>query len=101
MDCKTARLLLLFDRPRAGEMGDDEARALQEHLALCGACAAAARAERRQDAHLGRATRDLPVPEGLRGRLVDRLAADRGARDRRRMLHGARALAAAAALLLV
>jgi hypothetical protein len=80
MDCKTARLLFLhFQRPRAGELDDDEATALNNHLAGCLDCAGLARTEQAVDAHLGRAMRAVEVPDGLRTRLVEHLAAERDA----------------------
>jgi hypothetical protein len=102
MDCKTARLLLSFHRPRAGDLDADDARALEEHLAVCAACDAASRAERRLEQHLGKAMRAVEVPDGLRTRLLDRLAAERPPvpfpRPRRRFW---KPLVAAASLLLV
>ncbi|HXG10141.1 MAG TPA: zf-HC2 domain-containing protein [Gemmataceae bacterium] len=98
MDCKTARLLLDFARPR--ELDPDEALALESHLARCPECEALAQAERRLDEHLGRAIRDVAVPEGLRRRLLDRLAAERGRRHRRGVAWIVR-LAVAAAILAV
>jgi hypothetical protein len=97
MDCKTARLLLDFARP--GELDAAEADALEAHLAGCAECEALARAERQLDRHLGRAVSRVDVPAGLRGRLLARLEADRGAVHRRWAGHGLRAAAAAAALL--
>jgi hypothetical protein len=101
MDCKTARLFLYFDRPRAGELDRAEADALQAHLASCLDCAATARPEQALDVHLGRAMRAVEVPEGLRGRLLERLAAERDATYRRWIGHGLRVVAAAAALVLL
>jgi hypothetical protein len=101
MDCKTARLLLEFHRPRAPELDPMEAHPLDEHLARCPECDTFARDERRLDDHLGRALRQVEVPPGLQVRLLDRLAADRADRLRRRIGHALRGLAAAAALLLI
>jgi hypothetical protein len=100
MDCRTARLLLDFARPRPAELPADEAAALEGHLTGCPECEAAARAERQLDDHLGRAVRAVHVPEGLRGRLLDRLAADRRAWRRRWVKRGAGALALAASVVL-
>ncbi len=99
MDCKTARLLLDFRRPRVGELPADEAAALEHHLASCPDCGAAGLAERRLDDALGRAVRDVPLPDGLRERLLARLATERRAALRRRVLRLTPALAAAASLL--
>lgn len=84
MDCKTARLLLDYARPTSAELDPGEAAALEGHLAACADCDAATRAERQLDDHLGRAVRDVPLPDGLRDRLLDRLAAERRAWYRRK-----------------
>jgi hypothetical protein len=101
MDCKTARLLLDFDRPGASELERADAAALEDHLAGCSQCDAWALAERPFDAALGQAMRQVEVPDGLRAQLLARLEAERGAWYRRWYGHGFRALAAAAALLLL
>jgi hypothetical protein len=100
MDCKTARVLLDFHRPRVGELAPDEAIALERHLATCPECDAANRAERRLDDHFGRVMRDVPLPDHLRERLLTRLREERAAALRRKLAWGARALVAAAVLLL-
>jgi hypothetical protein len=102
MDCRTARLLLDFVRPRPSELAADEAAALEGHLSGCPECDSQARVERQLEDHIGRAVRDVPEPEGLRGRLLERLAAERQAWNRRWILRGtgiATAAAAAAVLL--
>ncbi len=99
MDCKTARLLLEFHRPRASELPADEAAELTRHLASCPDCDGADRIERRLDEHLGQAMRDVPLPERLRERLVERLREERGAIVRRRLAWATRATAIAATLL--
>ncbi len=101
MDCKTARLLLDFDRPGASELERADADALEGHLAACPQCEALAQADRPFDAALGHAMRQVEVPDGLRAQLLARLEAERGAWYRRWYGHGFRALAAAAALLLL
>lgn len=97
MDCKTARLLLEFAQPGDAELDEAEAQALRDHLHECPECAVVAAAERRADEHLGRAVRDVPVPEGLRERLLSRLGRERDAWWKRWALHK---VAAAAALFL-
>jgi hypothetical protein len=99
MDCKTARLLLEFQRPRGGELPADEAAALEGHLAGCPDCDAAFRTERRLDDYFGRAVRDVPLPDRLRERLLGRLQEERSAAVRRKLAWAARGLAVAAALL--
>jgi hypothetical protein len=100
MDCKTARLLLDFQRPRAGELPADDAAALEGHLAGCPDCDAICRTERRLDDYFGRAVRDVPLPDGLRERLLGRLQEERSAAVRRQLAWAARGLAVAAALLI-
>jgi len=90
-------MLLAFARPWSPELDADEAGALRDHLAGCPACAAQAERAQRADDQLGRAVRAVPMPEGLHGRLLDHLAAERAVRRRRRVL---RVAAVAAALLL-
>jgi hypothetical protein len=99
MDCKTARLLLEFTGPRRpAELEAGDAAALESHLLGCPDCAGAARAERGADEVLGRAMRDVPVPAGLRTRLLTHLEAERDVRYRRRSQRWLGAGAAAAAL---
>ena len=100
MDCRTARLLAEFQRPRSGELPPDEANALECHLASCPECDAAVRAERRLDEHFGPALRDVPVPDGLRERLLSRLREARLAPIRRKLAWTARGVAVAATLLI-
>jgi hypothetical protein len=101
MDCKTARLLLDYGRPRADELAPAEAAALETHLTGCGDCGDAARSERGVDAALGRAMRKVEAPDGLRAAILARLADDQSDRRRRWFRHGLRWAAAAAALVLL
>jgi hypothetical protein len=80
MDCKTARLLLNFARPLSTELEASDAEALHGHLADCPTCGPQAEAERLADDRIGQAVRAVPVPDGLRERLLARLAAERDAR---------------------
>jgi hypothetical protein len=100
MDCRTARLLLEFARPALSELPPSDGDALEEHLAGCTDCDALARAEREADARLGQAMRTVPLPDGLRDRILSRLEADRADQRRRRIGWVVR-LAAAAAILFV
>jgi hypothetical protein len=101
MDCRTAHLLLDFHRPPT-ELEAGEAEALENHLIDCTACARLARDERRLDEHLGRAMRDVALPEGLRDRLVARLNTPQTLPlPPRRFGRGAWSFTAAAAILLL
>jgi hypothetical protein len=93
-----ARLLLEFTHPGGCELRPAEAAALETHLHTCSECDAVARAERRVDEHIGRSMREVPLPVGLRQRVMDRLARDRSVAWRR---WGLRAVGSAAALVLV
>jgi hypothetical protein len=98
MDCKTAHLLLDFNRPTPTELEASEAEALDNHLIDCPACARLARDERRLDEHVGQAMRDVAVPAGLRDRLVAGLRrAETLPLPRRRFSRGAWSLAILAA----
>jgi hypothetical protein len=99
MDCKTARLLFDFARPKPAELAGDDAADLEGHLGACAECHAVARGQRQLDDHLGRAIRDVPVPDGLRDRLLERLAAERRAWYHRLAKRAGAAAAAAAVLL--
>jgi hypothetical protein len=101
MDCKTARLLLDYARPMPAELPGGDVAALESHLTACPECEAVARAERQADDHLGRAVRDVPVPDGLRDRLLARLRAERRRWYRRRLLWTGGTQAAAAAGVLI
>lgn len=101
MDCKTAQLLLHFASPCRTELEGGEAEDLESHLAECPQCGALAQAERRADNRIGQAVRAVPVPEGLRGRLLAQLDAERDAWYRRRVRRGLAVLASAAAVLLL
>lgn len=101
MDCKTARLLLDFARPKASELEAEEAAALENHLDHCPDCHRQARGQRQLDACLGKAMRQVEVPAGLRDQLLARLESEHGDWYRQRFAHGARLIAAVAAGLLL
>jgi hypothetical protein len=101
MDCSNARLFLFFNTPAGADLAGPEAEELRRHLAQCSECHALAGAEQRLDQHLGRAMRDVAIPDGLRGRILQRVAAERGEWNRRWAAHAARAVAGIAALVLV
>jgi hypothetical protein len=101
MDCRTARHLLEFSRPRLTELEGCDQDALNGHLAVCPDCDAMARAEREADEHLGRVIREVPIPQGLHERLLRRLRDEREAWYRRWLARGLRVVAIAAAVLLI
>lgn len=72
MDCNHARLLLTFARDHA-DLDQSEADGLEEHLGQCPECAATAATERRVDAALGKAMNAVPVPPGLKQRILAKL----------------------------
>lgn len=95
MNDDTARLLAAFGRP--GELEPEDAAALDAHLAAHPDFAASLAADRDFDAKIGRAMRDVPVPAGLAGRLLDGVAAQRGTWYRQKA-YGLAAMAAAIAI---
>jgi hypothetical protein len=97
MDCKTARLLLDYARPSPAELSGGDAAALESHLVGCPDCETLAHGERQLDDHLGRAVREVPLPPGVRDRLLQRLQRERRVRYLRRTVR----IAAAAALVLL
>jgi hypothetical protein len=101
MDCRTARHLLDFSRPHVAELAREDQDLLDRHLAVCPDCDTQARSERQIDEHLSRAVRNVPVPQGLRERLLQRLAEERDAWYRRWLARVLRVTAAAAAVLLI
>jgi hypothetical protein len=101
MDCRTARHLLDFSRPHASELDDLDQDALHGHLAVCPDCDSMARAEREADQHLGQAVREVPIPQGLRERLLRRLRDEREEWKRRLLARGLRVIAAVAAVVLI
>ena len=101
MDCRTARNLLDFNRPHASELDRIDRDLLAGHLAHCPDCDTLARSERQLDDHLGKAVRDVPVPQGLQERLLRKLREEREGWYRKQLGRGLRIVAAAAALFLV
>lgn len=94
MDCETAQLLAQLNRPGAAELDAREAGEFMAHLAECPRCRAFAGTLGRADQQTALAMRSVPMPEGLRVRIVARLAAS--ARRRRRWAWTGVAAAAAA-----
>src|SRR6266403_3210907 len=71
MDCTSARLLLSF--VRTNELDAAETKTLQGHLDGCADCAAFAQSENDFDNALEAAMQRVPLPDGLKGRLLERL----------------------------
>ena len=101
MDCKTARLLLDFARPKARELEAEEAAELDRHLDHCPDCHSQAYNERQLDDRLGKAMREVEIPAGLREQLLTCLESARSDWHRQRFARIARLSVAAAALLLL
>ncbi len=97
MDCNNARLLLQLLSPVPGELDADEAAALRDHLCHCPDCGPLAVSEQRFDRALGKAMRAVPIPDGLRTRLLTRLDRDRDAWYRRFVTRRVLPIAGAAA----
>lgn len=97
MDCKTARLLDELRGNRESELPPEDNVELDEHLHSCSDCHRLVSTERRIDAHISRAMKAVLVPSGLKSRILDQLATERGAWYRRRIFA---VTAAAAAVIL-
>src|SRR5262245_5911450 len=100
MDCDNARLFLPFLTPGGKDLNGAEAAELHAHLEQCTTCNGLAMNGNRVDQSLGRAMRAVPVPAGMKERLLQRLAEERGARRRKWLLRSAPVALAAAAVLL-
>jgi len=79
MDCDHARLLLEVAHPIAAELDARDTEQLAAHLANCPDCGARAESDRLADEQLGRVMSDVPVPDGLKARLLNRLNRERDA----------------------
>jgi hypothetical protein len=101
MECRDAQFYLRLRRHAADELGADVAASLGGHLATCPACAADARAAASFDRALASAVRAVPLPAGLRDRLVAHVASRQGAILRRKLYRSAVAAAAAVVLVLL
>ena len=78
MNCQDVHQLLAFADRKAEELDQPERDALKQHLEKCPDCAEQSLAERRADALVGAAMRDVPVPADLKQKVLKRLAAERG-----------------------
>lgn len=101
MDCTSARLLLQHRTVTGLDLDELEREELDAHLTACPLCRAQAADDARFDDHLGRAVRAVPVPAGLRERLLAAVAPARPARRWRKPLAWGAGAAAAACLALV
>jgi anti-sigma factor RsiW len=97
MDCRDSQFYLRLRRHTADELGPEVTADLDRHLLGCPRCAAEAGTIAAFDRAVATAMRDVPVPPGLRNRLVSHLSERRGATLRRKVYRYA---ALAAALLL-
>ena len=86
MECRDAQFYLRLQRHTADELGPDVTAALDAHCATCAACAADARSAASFDRALASAMRAVPVPSGLRERLITQAARSQGAALRAKAL---------------
>jgi hypothetical protein len=93
MQCRDAQFYLRLRRHAGDELGADVAAELDRHLAGCGACAAEARAAESFDRAVAAAMRTVPVPAGLREKLLTQASVYRGGVIRR-LVYRVAALAA-------
>lgn len=80
MDCQTAQLLLPFLNPRAEPLPVEVARALESHVNQCAACSTILQDSGREDRIIAVAMKDVVIPDGLRGRLLNTLRTQRARR---------------------
>lgn len=99
MDCRDAQFYLRMRRHAADELGPDVSAPLNDHLAGCPACAADARALESFDRALASAMVRVPVPSGLRDRLVAHVASKQGTLLRQRAYKAAGLVTAALLLI--
>jgi anti-sigma factor RsiW len=78
---------------RASELPAEDAADLDLHLQSCPTCQRLVEIERKLDAPIAKAMRAVPVPLGLKSRILDQLATQRGAMHRRRFFYAAAAAA--------
>lgn len=74
MDCHTARQIIEMSPPGRHGLPSVEEQALRDHLASCDLCLSAAEETGEWDANLQAAMTLVPIPEGLRERLLSQLA---------------------------
>jgi hypothetical protein len=71
-------MLATFFGRRGSELAPEDAAALDAHLTSCPKCAAAIQSERAFDDRVTKAMLSVPVPAGLKSKLLDGVAAQRG-----------------------
>jgi hypothetical protein len=79
VDCSTARMLITSFGRQGSELAPEDAADLNAHLAGCPKCADAVRFERAFDDRVATAMLAVPVPANLKAKLLDGIAAQRGA----------------------
>src|SRR4029453_18883839 len=99
MDCNTARMLATFFGRQGAELAPEDAAALTAHLAACPGCAAAVQAERAFDDRVAKAMMAVPVPTGLKAKILDGVTAQKAGWYRQKAF-GLAGLATAACLLI-
>jgi len=72
-------MLVAFFGRQGSELAPEDAAELNAHIAGCSACAATVRFERAFDDRVGKAMLAVPVPTDLKAKLLDGVAAARGA----------------------
>jgi hypothetical protein len=78
VDCNTARMLATFFGRQGSELAPEDAAALETHLTACPQCAAQVQFERAFDDRVGKAMLAVPIPAGLKSKLLDGVYAQRG-----------------------
>jgi len=97
MQCRDAQFYLRLRRHAGDELGAEVAADLDRHLVGCAACAADAKAAESFDRAVSSALRNVPVPTGLRDKLMVQASAHHGTVIRRKAF---RVVALAASLFL-
>ena len=85
MNCKTALMLKEITGGQPGELPAEDFAALEKHFSECPSCQDALQAQEAEDQPIRIAMKNVPIPNGLQGRILDRLRHERGAVHRRRI----------------
>lgn len=94
MQCRDTQFYLRLRRHAGDELGADVTADLDRHLAVCPVCAADARVAASFDGAVASAMRAVPIPVGLREKLLTQVATYRGGVIRRKMYRYAATAAA-------